>query len=237
MLKFIEKNEVDFEKKLIQLITSEDPDVIIIKDFELKQNCFDLINNLHDLAKELDHREEKNNWFFSYDVLPTRKNESKMNAKRIVRSWEILDLEKVQSNTVLKVFRKLRNLQINCIVKTDKLPPNNMIVPQIYHYPIGGGFFQWHSHPRFPTNYGLILNLAQKGEHFDTGATEIVSNDGEVIKIEEHCNAGDLALFKYDLKHRVAPCDPDKDLTFGANGRWTAIMPIQSRDQPYRHLW
>ena len=114
-----------------------------------------------------------------------------------------------------------------------------MLVPIVIHYPIGGGFIQWHSHPRFPNNYGLILNLTQKGEHFDKGGfTEIVSTDGEVIKLEEHCNAGDLVLFKYDLKHRVAPCDSDKDLTFAANGRWTAILPIQLKEnQPYAKLW
>jgi len=37
---------------------------------------------------------------------------------------------------------------------------------------------------------------------------------------------GDLILFKYDSKHRVAPCNPKDDLVFDVNGRSTAIMPI-----------
>ena len=72
----------------------------------------------------------------------------------------------------------------------------------------------------------MILNLSERKNNFDVGATEILSTDGTKICVENFCDIGDLILFKYDLKHRVSPCNPYDDLTFDINGRWTAILPI-----------
>ena len=33
---------------------------------------------------------------------------------------------------------------------------------QFIHYPKGGGFFDWHEHPRYPVNYGMILNRVKR---------------------------------------------------------------------------
>jgi len=88
------------------------------------------------------------------------------------------------------------------------------------------GFFDWHSHPRFPVNYGLILNLSEKCVNLNEGATEIIRNNGDKICVEDFSDIGDLILFKFDLKHRVAPCNPKDDMVFDVNGRWTALMPI-----------
>ena len=98
--------------------------------------------------------------------------------------------------------------------------------PQLLHYPVGGGFFDWHTHPRFPNNYGLILNLSKKGRDFNAGQTEVKIENGEIIKVEDYADIGDLILFRYDLLHRVSPCDSDRDLVFSEGGRWTAILPL-----------
>ena len=38
-----------------------------------------------------------------------------------------------------------------------------------YQYPRGGGFFSKHKHSRWPTNYGVILNLSKSGVDFKKG--------------------------------------------------------------------
>ena len=48
----------------------------------------------------------------------------------------------------------------------------------------------------------------------------------EALSVEDHLHDRMLILFRYDLKHRVAPCDPAKQLTFDTNGKWSAILPI-----------
>ena len=56
--------------------------------------------------------------------------------------------------------------------------------------------------------------------------TEIKVNRKEIIKVDKYADIGDLILFRYDLPHRVAPCDPREDLIFSSKGRWTAILPL-----------
>ena len=101
--------------------------------------------------------------------------------------------------------------------------------PQIINYPKGGGFFDWHIHPRFPNNYGLILNLSKKGRDFHSGQTEFVdpSDDTTIIQIDDYADIGDLTIFRFDLNHRVAPVDENEDLSFSDNGRWTAVLPLR----------
>lgn len=72
----------------------------------------------------------------------------------------------------------------------------------------------------------MILNLSEKGVDFEEGATEIITDEGGKVTVEKISNIGDLILFRYDLKHRVAPCDLDEDLVFDKKGRWTAVIPI-----------
>ena len=78
----------------------------------------------------------------------------------------------------------------------------------------------------------LFSLLEKKGykisKYFDEGATatEIIDTKGNIVCVEDFSNIGDLILFKYDLRHRVAPCNPKDDLVFNTNGRWTAIIPI-----------
>ena len=58
----------------------------------------------------------------------------------------------------------------NKILKTDKRKKIYRKV-QVIHYPKGGGFFGKHQHPRYPTNYGLIINLTKKNRDFRKGVT------------------------------------------------------------------
>lgn len=124
------------------------------------------------------------------------------------------------------MFEKLKEFH-NKFLAYENLNPNEYsILDQVIHYPKGGGFFDWHEHPKFPANYGVILNLAKKGRDFNQGQTEIKVNDN-IIKIDDFADIGDLTLFRFDLEHRVAPCDENEDLVFSSNGRWTAALSHQ----------
>ena len=128
-----------------------------------------------------------------------------------------------QTDTIFKKMELLQNkyLGVNHFI-------NNKVQrrPQIIHYPQGGGFFDWHEHPRFPTNYGLILNLSKKGRDFKEGGTEFRLENSEIIRTEDYADIGDLILFRYDLPHCVSKCDSSMDLCFSKKGRWTAVLPL-----------
>lgn len=127
---------------------------------------------------------------------------------------------------VSEIYKPMKNFQSEYVIDASDIKENQIRRFQFIHYPKGGGYFDWHEHPRYPVNYGLILNLSKKGFNFDEEATEIERNNGERICVEDVSDIDDLILFRYDLRYRVAPCNPHDDLVFDSNGRWTAIMPI-----------
>lgn len=214
-------NKKDYTKNGITL--KENPGVIILKDFVEQNLCKEAVSESHLLMQQLPNRVNKEGKFFSFDVLPT-----KVETDRIFRTLEITKFNDSDGSLALKqIYDRLYELQINSIVNNNQEDVQDQTRRfQIIHYPIGGGFFDWHMHPRFPVNYGMILNLSKKNMNFKSGGTEIKDLNGKIIKVEDYSDIGDLILFRYDLEHRVSPCDPFNDLTFDQNGRWTAIMPI-----------
>lgn len=215
-------NKIDYTKKEINIL-KQNSEVLILKDFVEQNLCQEAVSESHLLMKQLPNRVNKGGKFFSFDVLPT-----KVETDRIFRTLEITEFNNSDNTLALKqIHDRLYELQINSIVNIHQEDLKNQKRRfQIIHYLIGGGFFDWHMHPRFPVNFGMILNLSQKNINFTSGGTEIKELNGKIIKVEDHSDIGDLILFRYDLEHRVSPCDPSEDLTFDQHGRWTAIMPI-----------
>ena len=218
-IKFNNKNFKNIIRETIK--SKNDYDVIIIKNFELKRICQNVINETHSLMKKLPSQKYIDGNRFSFDVFP-------MNTKtnRVYRNISINTSSKMISTNTLNILKKLSSFQQKYVSIKSKITNKMKHQCHIFHYPIGGGFFDWHEHARFPVNYGLIFNLSQKGKHFLNGGTEIISGSNKLIKIENYSDVGDLILFKYDLKHRVSPIDSSKDLTFTKTGRWTIILPI-----------
>ena len=97
--------------------------------------------------------------------------------------------------------------------------------PQVLQYPSGGGFFGRHVHPYLPQRIGLIVGLSRRGQDFSSGGTWF-EFDNETIDIE-HCHEiGDIALFRYDIPHGIAPIDDDRELDWHSErGRWTMVLP------------
>jgi hypothetical protein len=198
-----------------------DNELYIIKGFLSPDLCDKAVSLSHQKMKKLSHRKDENGFFYSIDVLPSR-----VETDRIFRTIQFTHFDNEFSGTPIEnLFREMISFQSRFVIDESRIVSEKKRI-QIIHYPRGGGFFDWHTHPRFPVNYGLILNLSKKGRNFDEGATEIVSSRNQLMQVENYSDIGDLILFRYDLKHRVAPCDPDADLCFDVNGRWTAILPI-----------
>jgi hypothetical protein len=213
------KNNNEVEQKIVNEIP-----VIIIKNFEKEEVCNQMRCSAHLFSKQnspkLGCRFQETFW--QIDVLP-----SKVLTDRIFRTWCIFPSDDLPIvNSTASVFKKMELFQKKYLGVESFINDTVQRRPQIIHYPVGGGFFDWHSHSRLPTNYGLILNLSKKGRDFNVGQTEIKAENGEVIKVEDYADIGDLILFRYDLPHRVAPCDSDQDLMFSENGRWTAVLPL-----------
>jgi hypothetical protein len=208
----------------LDLKSGVDPfDVIIVKDFLSVELCESVIEDCHNIFRSLPHREIVDNCFYSFDVLPVQSA-----TVRIFRTLNFLSLDSAKASaSIRQLFDHMIEFQRRSVLKeveaiSGSRPPRM----QIIHYPRGGGFLDWHVHGRDPVNYGLILNLSYRGRQFQAGGTEIEDRNGDIICVEDHSNQGDLILFKFDLKHRVSPCDPDEDLCFDRNGRWTAVLPI-----------
>ena len=113
----------------------------------------------------------------------------------------------------------------NSIPRKSLLDLELKINPKIIHYPRGGGYFDWHTHKRYPQNYGLILNLSKKNKDHEQGTT-LFKLKGKLFSFEKILNQGDLILFKNNIPHAVSKVDPYHDLTFNDKGRWTFTMPI-----------
>ena len=219
-MRFIEPSQLD---TLDLKSDANRDDIVIVKGFCAPQLCTQVVADSHDLMKRMPHRKTVEACHFSYDVLP----QQAANA-RIFRTLNFTDFSSPYlSNAQTEIFRAMCTFQDHQVLREPDWQAHKQTrYMQILHYPRGGGFLDWHDHPRQPVNYGLIVNLSKRGRDFDHGATEIIDQTGATIRVEDHCDIGDLVVFRYDLKHRVAPCDPEHDLCFDTAGRWTAIMPI-----------
>ncbi len=169
---------------------------------------------------------EKSGVRYSVDVHPKG-----VMTDRIFRSWNFGAIDGIPIDSCRSLFRRMKRFQREFVTREGGKESKWALRPQIIHYPRGGGFFDWHRHPRHPVNYGLIASLSEQGREFTSGNTEIRGDDGTVIQIEKHLGKGTvikgtLVLFRYDLEHRVAPCDPDRRMIFDTNGKWSAILPI-----------
>ena len=211
------------DNKITQYIADEIP-VIIVNNFEKESVCNYIRQSAHLFSKQNSPKlgDQFTETFWRIDVLP-----SKVITDRIFRTYCILPGDELPIvNSTLPIFEKMELFQKKYLGIEKFINDKVKRRPQILHYPLGGGFFDWHAHPRFPNNYGLILNLSKKGRDFNAGQTEVKTENGEIIKVEDNADIGDLILFRYDLLHRVAPCDSDQDLVFSERGRWTAILPL-----------
>ncbi len=211
--------------EITQHISNEEP-VIIVKNFIEEDICNHVRKSSHLFTKKntpkIGNRNKETFW--RIDVLP-----SKVETERIFRTLCIFPDDKLSIvKTTNPIFNKMAEFQDKYLEFGRHINSNIKRRPQILHYPIGGGFFDWHSHKRFPNNYGLILNLSKKDRDFQQGQTEVILENKKVIKLDDYTDIGDLILFRYDLAHRVAPCDPKEDLVFSDKGRWTAVLPLLS---------
>jgi len=175
------------------------------------------IHDLDSFSRGMKNRTENAGVHYSVAIHPKG-----VQTDRLFRSWTFYNIDSIPIRSCHAIFSQMRDFQRTFIVAPDTFPSGTAYRPQIIHYPVGGGYFDWHSHPRHPVNYGLIANLSNQPDH-TSGNTEIIDDNGNLVKIEDHLHDRALVLFRYDLKHRVAPA---KQLTFGTNGKWSAILPI-----------
>ena len=214
--------------EITQHISNEAP-VILVKNFIEEDICNHVRESSHLFTKKNTPKigDRNKETFWRIDVLP-----SKVETERIFRTLCIFPEDKLSIvKTTNPVFNKMAEFQDEYLELGSHINSDIQRRPQILHYPVGGGFFDWHTHPRFPNNYGLILNLSKKDRDFKQGQTEVILDNKKVIKLDDYTDIGDLILFRYDLTHRVAPCDPEEDLVFSDKGRWTAVLPLLSNER------
>ncbi len=190
--------------------------VIIVKNFINKTFCREIIKYCVKVSKDYSHRKlTRDGNFFSTDIHPPG-----VKTDRVFRKYML-------GRKFVKKFNKVKDIikfQKEKIIKSNKNDFKSEI--QVVQYPRGGGYFAEHTHKRFPTNYGMIITLSEKGKDFKKGVTNIKFNK-KYINLEKHnITCGDLILFRFDLPHKITPVDPDKYLSFDKKGRWTLLFSI-----------
>lgn len=210
-IKILKKNP----NLILEEIKKKTP-VIVYRKFLNSNDCKKIINICHKNNDYKNHRKLKVNKYFNFhsiDVLP-----SNVSSNRIFRTFEL-------SNFFIKKFKSIRyalSFQDKIIKKDNKKIYRRV---QVIHYPVGGGFFEEHTHPRYPTNYGMIVTLSRKNKDFKEGVTTFRVRNKNIELEKYQITVGDLILFKFDLPHSITKCDPKKDLKFDLKGRWTLIFP------------
>ena len=223
---------VDFEN------VDELPPVVLIKNFISEETCEQVIletisisNTLKPICKNpLPNRTSENYW--TIDVLPFASQ-----TKRIFSDFIFGNINKYDDKpNITALFKKMNQFHTSRIRQDDSLPNGFKYSPQIIHYPTGGGYFDWHTHPRYPQNYGMcvclssIIKVTEKNRFPRRGEMSsgqmIFRHEGIFYCGSNQIEQGDLVLFRYDLPHCVTGCDSDLPLTFGESGHFMAINPI-----------
>ena len=195
--------------------------LIVVRNFFPKKTCKDIIKFCLSHSSIDNHRIKKFNKFFNLftlDVLP-----GNVAINRIFRRFEF------NRNTFNKFvdIKKLLSLHNKIIKKSpkkgEKRTGNNKRVA-VMHYPKGGGFFDWHQHDRYPTNYAAIVTLTKKGVDFKVGGANFQIGKNRIDLEKYNISIGDLLLFRYDLKHSISKVDPRENLLFDNSGRWSLVM-------------
>lgn len=203
--------------KVILEIKKNTP-IIIYRNFLNKINCKKIIDICHENYSLKYNRKKPQNKFLNFssiDVLP-----SSVKTNRIFRTFEMSDY-------FVSKFLSVRNLitfQKKILKPKHKKKLYQKV--QVIHYPKGGGFFDKHYHPRYPTNYGIIITLSEKYNDFKEGVTNFVINKKNISLEKFNVSRGDLILFRYDIPHFISPVDPNENLKFDKKGRWTLILPV-----------
>jgi hypothetical protein len=108
--------------------------------------------------------------------------------------------------------------------------PSDGVIARVacQHYPRGGGYQAEHVDPasRF-ARIQTIIQASDPAVDFTAGGLYVREHEGaEAVPVDPHSRMGDLLVLSPDIRHGVAPVDPDAPLDWdAADGRWM-IMPI-----------
>lgn len=210
-----------FDETLLSEEINKDSPLIVVRNFFKKKTCGDIIKLCLKNSSIDNHRVKKFNKFFdlfTLDILP-----SNVATNRIFRRFE---LNKYTFNKFADI-KKLVNLHEKIIKKpakkgVKKTGSNKRVA--VMHYPKGGGFFDWHQHDRYPTNYAAIVTLTKKGVDFKKGGANFQIGKNKIDLEKYNISIGDLLLFRYDLKHSISKVDPKENLLLDKSGRWSLVM-------------
>lgn len=111
--------------------------------------------------------------------------------------------------------------------------PSDGVIARVVsnHYPRGGGYQAEHCDPtsRF-ARIQTIIQASDPGQDFQAGGLYVRETpDADPVSVDPHSSMGDLLVLSPDIRHGVAPVDPEAELDWAApDGRWM-IMPILIR--------
>lgn len=229
-LKIVKRNYIEIKndlRSLYDLIMNQN--IIILKDlFETSY-----LNNIKNKIIKYRTKIESNNYnrlnskssFVRRDVNPIHSITKHTFDSYCISTFDIKN--DYLSSLTIDIFDRLKYIHNSITNNTfdySNIENNVGFRPQIIHYPIGGGHFDYHTHPLLPQEIGLILNLSAPKSDYKSGSTVFKENNTEIDIFDDH-QQGCLAIFKYDLMHKVTAVDQGDSINF-KKGRFSAILPI-----------
>jgi hypothetical protein len=139
-----------------------------------------------------------------------------------------------QNKDIFEEFKEVFEIK-NALTETDKdayydnVPSDGVISRVVSHqYPRGGGYLQEHIDPVNP--FSLIQTIIQASNHgtdYQQGGLYLRETEtAEPIFLDPHTKIGDMIVASPDVRHGVAPIDPDMPLDWSKDdGRWM-ILPV-----------
>ena len=221
---------------MVDLVVIRENPCGLLKGFIDPRCCSESIGQIRSWAgsnpplrlKEEPDRTSQNFW--SMDILPRA-----VQTDRIMRDFLLGDLKSHPQlfPNLLTIFGKLNKFHAERIIaQVPSSCKEYVYAPQVLHYPEGGGFFDWHTHPRKPQNYGLLLMLDDgiEGNTWQdlqlSGSSMAVECENTIVSTQGIMKPGDLFVFRYDLKHCILPHMHGKDLNLTRGGAYYAVNPL-----------
>lgn len=111
----------------------------------------------------------------------------------------------------------------------DNIPSDGVISRVVSHqYPRGGGYLQEHIDPINP--FSLIQTIIQSSQHgvdYQQGGLYVrETDDAEPVYLDAYSSLGDMIVASPDVRHGVAPIDPDVPLDWSKEDGRRMILPV-----------
>lgn len=164
-------------------------------------------------------------------------NPEKSQVKRISRSFTSFywcEQDIAGERPYVRAMARLRNrlIEVRADYAFTQVEDGYVGMPNILHYPRGGGYLQTHTDPPSKQKVVVTAILSERGKDYHQGGLYVEDFAGNRLLIDDYLDPGDIYLINPAIRHGVAPIDPTAPLDWMSDeGRWmmfSTLIPYTS---------